>query len=357
MFDTQMRYLIASAKWYSDYGLSGQSIIGRSHYEIFPEIPDHWKAIHQSCLAGATERCEADPFDRANGARMWLRWEVRPWHHVDGSIGGIVMFTADITALKELQQQLLDRNAALQIETARAQEANRMKSEFLANMSHELRTPLNGVIGFSSFLASEKPGALNAKQKEYLGDIQNSGRHLLGLINDLLDLAKIEAGKMELSPEPFTLRVAVAEVAGVLSRSAQDKRLRFMTDLALADDAVTLDQQKFKQVLYNLLSNAIKFTPEEGQVSLRLRPLGDAQIELSVADTGIGIKAEDFSRLFVEFEQLESGSTRRYQGTGLGLALAKKIVELHGGTIRVESEFGHGTTFTVVLPRKIKTAS
>jgi PAS domain S-box-containing protein len=258
--------------------------------------------------------------------------------------------------LQLVQAQLVERNALLEVETRRAHEANRMKSEFLANMSHELRTPLNGIIGFSSFLAGEKPGKLNDIQKEYLGDVLVSGRHLLRLINDLLDLAKIEAGKLELAPEPFSLRQAAAEVAGVLHPLMAEKHLDFQLQIELDDDVATLDPQKIKQVLYNLLSNAIKFTPERGRVGLRICPRGSEEIELSVSDTGIGIRQEDFVRLFADFQQLDSGSSRQYQGTGLGLALTKRILELHKGTIRVQSEFGSGTTFTVILPRVFKTA-
>ena len=225
-------------------------------------------------------------------------------------------------------------------------------------MSHELRTPLNGIIGFAEFLADGKPGALNPKQKEYLEDILNSGRHLLQLINDVLDLAKVEAGKMELSLEAFSLRKAIEEVCAVARPIAQKKSIRVSVDVAPQLGDVTLDQQKFKQVLYNLLSNAVKFTDDGGRVDIIARPHEEDSFKLAVADTGIGIKAEDLGRLFTEFEQLESGASRRYEGTGLGLALTRRIVELQGGTIGVESELGKGSTFTVVLPvttGKVKT--
>jgi len=229
-------------------------------------------------------------------------------------------------------------------------QANRMKSEFLANMSHELRTPLNGIIGFSEFLVDEKPGQLNIKQKEYLNDILNSGRHLLQLINDVLDLSKVEAGKMELHPETFTLSKAVDEVCSVISPLAKKKHITIHKDIAPGIESVTLDQQKFKQVLYNLLSNAVKFTDDKGQVEIVASPYESNQLRLQVRDTGIGIKPEDFEKLFVEFQQLDSGSTRRYEGTGLGLVLTKKIVEFHQGSITVESVPGKGSTFTVILP-------
>jgi PAS domain S-box-containing protein len=229
-------------------------------------------------------------------------------------------------------------------------EANRLKSEFLANMSHELRTPLNGIIGFSEFMIDEKPGPLNAKQKEYLDDILNSGRHLLQLINDVLDLSKVEAGKMELFPEAFSPAKAIEEVCAVISPLAKQKGISIQRKTAAALASITLDRQKFVQVLYNLLSNAVKFTDPGGEVRVEAQLNRPDLLHLAVRDTGIGIRAEDFTKLFVEFQQLDSGATRRYGGTGLGLALTKRLVEFQHGSIDVTSEPGRGTTFTVTLP-------
>jgi signal transduction histidine kinase len=225
-----------------------------------------------------------------------------------------------------------------------------MKSEFLANMSHELRTPLNGIIGFSEFLVDEKPGKLIAIQKEYLNDILNSGRHLLQLINDVLDLSKVEAGRMELFPETFALRKAVEEVCSVLFPMANKKNITIRQMISSTMESVTLDQQKFKQVLFNLLSNAVKFTDDGGHVEISAAYDGPARLRLQVRDTGIGIASEDFGKLFAAFRQIDSGATRRYEGTGLGLALTKKIVEYQRGSITVESELGKGSIFTVIVP-------
>ena len=260
-----------------------------------------------------------------------------------------------VTALRDAQNAIIGYLLIGTDNTARKQAieleyASRMKSEFLANMSHELRTPLNGIIGFTEFLIDEKPGPLRPKQKEYLSDVLNSARHLLQLINDVLDIAKVEAGKMELHPETFPVRKAVEEVATVIKSIAQKKRIAVGIEVSDGLDAVTLDQHKFKQVLYNLLSNAVKFSDEGGQVDLHVRRLDPHRLEVQVRDTGIGIKAEDINRLFAEFEQLDSGIARRFEGTGLGLALTKKIVEFQGGHIGVESEQGKGSVFTVVLP-------
>jgi PAS domain S-box-containing protein len=245
------------------------------------------------------------------------------------------------------------RDATDRKRTERAlHDANRLKSEFLANMSHELRTPLNGIIGFSEFLIDEKPGKVNAKQKEYLEDILNSGRHLLRLINDVLDLSKVEAGRMEFVAEACSLRQIVADACSVVSPLAQSKKLALTQEIAANADTVVLDSQKLAQVLHNLLSNAVKFTPDHGQVRIKAERThaGEGELRIAVSDTGIGIKAEDLPKVFVEFQQLDSSAARRYQGTGLGLALTKKIVEFQGGSIEVRSEFGAGSTFTVALP-------
>ncbi len=233
------------------------------------------------------------------------------------------------------------------------QDANRMKSVFLASMSHELRTPLNGIIGFSELLHDEKVGALNAKQKEYLGDVLTSSRHLLQLINDVLDLSKVEAGHMELHPEDFDLSEVVTEVRTALAPTAGKKTIIVTQQVLHETVQLRLDRQKLKQVLYNLLSNAIKFTDDGGRVSITVDVIDTEWVDLTVADNGIGIRKEDMGRLFQEFQQLDSGASRRYEGTGLGLALTRRIVEFQGGSIAVDSTPGAGSRFTVRLPRAI----
>jgi signal transduction histidine kinase len=251
-----------------------------------------------------------------------------------------------VTQFVAIQRDITERK---RFELALA-EASRMKSEFLANMSHELRTPLNGIIGFAEFLSDGKPGAINAKQKEYLEDILNSGQHLLHLINDILDIVKIQAGKLELNPEIFRLGDVIQEVRAGVRPIAQNKHIQMRVEISQGLDAVRLDKQRVAQILYNLLSNALKFTDEAGKVGIVAQLEGTVHFRLSVKDSGIGIKPEDIKRLFKEFEQLEAGTDRRFGGTGLGLALTRKIVEMQGGTISVVSEVGKGSTFTVILP-------
>jgi signal transduction histidine kinase len=218
-------------------------------------------------------------------------------------------------------------------------------------MSHELRTPLNSIIGFSEILLEETFGDLNEKQKRYIGNVLRSGRHLLQLIDDILDLSKVEAGQMTLQFEEFSPAEVLSEVAMVVKPLAIKKDLKQEFSIEEGIKTIWADKGRFKQVMYNLLSNAVKFT-EDGGVSVRARLVQGVEnlLEVSVKDTGIGIKAEDMGKLFKEFEQIDGGTTKRYEGTGLGLALSKKLVELQGGKIWAESEYGRGSKFTFTLP-------
>jgi PAS domain S-box-containing protein len=278
---------------------------------------------------------------RKDGSEFPVQISLSPLETENGVL--VTSAIRDITGQKETERVLLEKNAELE-------RANQVKDSFLASMSHELRTPLNGIIGFAEFLADGKPGAVNAKQKEYLEDILNGGRHLLHLINDILDIVKIQAGKLELNPVTFRLADAIQEVRAGVTPLAQNKRIEIGVETAPGLDTVTLDEQRFKQILYNLLSNAVKFTGDAGSVQISAASEGDASFRLAVRDTVIGIKPEDTARIFNEFEQLDGGATRRYDGTGLGLALTRRIVEIHGGDIVVQSEVGKGSTFTVTLP-------
>jgi signal transduction histidine kinase len=227
--------------------------------------------------------------------------------------------------------------------------ASRHKSEFLANMSHELRTPLNAVIGFSEVLAEHLPGDLNEKQDEYVNDILTSGQHLLSLINDILDISKVEAGRMELESAPFDLVEALESGLSMVRERAVRGGVTLSLDERPAVTTLEADERKIKQVIYNLLSNAVKFTPPGGRVDVSARNV-DGEVWISVRDSGIGIAPEDHERIFQEFMQA-SGRAREQEGTGLGLALARKFIELHGGRIWLESEPGKGSTFTVALPQ------
>jgi signal transduction histidine kinase len=248
-------------------------------------------------------------------------------------------------------EEIRRRSVELELQNQRIQEANRLKSEFLANMSHELRTPLNAIIGFAELLydGHVAPGA--PEHREFLGDILASGRHLLQLINDVLDLAKVEAGKLSFHPEPVELSRLLGEVTAILRTTAAHKRIRLEAEADPCVDGVVLDPARFKQVAYNYLSNALKFTAAGGRVIARVRAEGEDWIRFEVEDNGIGIAPSDLGRLFSEFQQLEAGASKPHQGTGLGLALTRRLVEAQGGSVGVRSVVGEGTTFHAILPR------
>jgi signal transduction histidine kinase len=227
--------------------------------------------------------------------------------------------------------------------------ASKAKSEFLANMSHELRTPLNAVIGFSEALSERMFGELNDKQAEYVEDIHASGHHLLSLINDILDLAKIEAGRMELELGRFDIVGPLTAALTLVKERAARGGVALESEIDADVDSIVGDERKFKQILINLLTNAIKFTPESGTVRLSVGS-GDAKVVIAVSDTGVGIADDDQEAIFEEFRQVGSDYDRVAEGTGLGLPLARRFVEMHGGQIDVTSELGKGSTFTFWLP-------
>ena len=265
-----------------------------------------------------------------------------PTRRVRGSV-------IDITDRKQAEE-LKRLSAALLDEKRVAEARSRVKSELIANLSHELRTPLNAILGFGEILHDGRVGALNADQTACLADILGSGYHLLGLINGMLDLAKAEAGRMEMKPARTAIRPLVAEATELVRALAAQKAIAVEVSVEPAVDEVMIDRARLKQVMLNYLSNALKFTEDGGRVVIRVRREG-AMFRVDVEDTGIGIRPEDIPRLFVEFTQLETGLGRRHEGTGLGLALSKRIVELQGGSVGVESVLGKGSTFWARLPR------
>jgi len=252
--------------------------------------------------------------------------------------------------LDRLNHRLVTQQEALQQINAQLAAASQHKSQFLANMSHELRTPLNAIIGFSGILLNPALGKVSDEERrEFLSNIMTSGKHLLGLINEVLDLSKIEAGRVTVSQDRFSIPEVLESVRQTIEPLADKKQITITTTIDPALTVIIADETKFRQVLYNLLSNAIKFTPPAGQVQL-FANAGKDGAEFAVVDTGIGIKPEDRARIFQEFEQVEMSAERRFEGTGLGLTLAKKLVELQGGRIWLESEVGKGSTFSFALP-------
>ncbi len=251
-------------------------------------------------------------------------------------------------ANQEMEQRIVERTAELATAMERAQEADNLKSAFLATMSHELRTPLNSIIGFTGILLQELPGPLNDEQKKQMQMVQTSARHLLALINDVLDISKIEAGQLNLAISEFDLRPSIEKVVTIVKPLAEKKDITLEVNIAPEIGHITADQRRFEQILLNLMTNAIKFT-ESGSVRLDCHT-DDAEYVFAVSDTGIGIQPQHMSGLFRPFHQIDSGLSRRHEGTGLGLSICRKLAGMMGGSIGVVSEWERGSTFTVRLP-------
>ena len=353
MLDHDMKYLMCSDRWIRDYKLAEKKVVGRSHYELFPDIPQRWKDVHQRCLTGATERCEEDLFERDDGSKIWMRWEVTPWRDGSGEIRGLIMVSEDITTLKKSELALQAANQKMEAALSReetlskqARAASEAKSEFLANMSHEIRTPMNGVIGMADLLLDTP---LTPEQKQYLDAIQTSGEALLSIINDVLDFSKIEARRLELEDVDFDAHALITSVIDVLRPACVSKHLRLGIHLAPeVPRYLRGDPTRLRQALLNLGGNAVKFT-DAGEIQISVRR-EEGALRFEVADTGVGISEERAARLFKPFSQADSSTTRTHGGSGLGLAISRSLIELMGGRIGLESTLGKGSLFWFTLP-------
>ncbi|RRS04821.1 response regulator [Aquabacterium soli] len=412
VFDTELRAVAVSEAYLAATGASREHLLGRPLAEIFPQAPYHPGApagdvlldsVRQVLDTGEPDAMELLQRDlpQSDGTFEAHYWTPHnsPLRDPQGHIVGVVHRLDDVTDYvrmrqlrAELEQQAQDlrqretqsRRLAAELEVVNGEiatknklleEASRLKSEFLSSMSHELRTPLNAIIGFSEILKDGMAGELSQQQRIYLGHVFEGGNHLLSLINDILDLSKIEAGKMELSLETVDLQALLADSLLVVADKARGKRVRLLTELSPSvHDDVKADSRRVRQILHNLLSNAVKFTPSDGSVTVQLArvpreraanavpgfasgrrtplPPGDFHefVELSVRDTGIGMRPQDLDLLFMPFSQVTSPESRTQEGTGLGLAMVRRLAELHGGAVAVSSEVGQGSRFTVWLP-------
>jgi PAS domain S-box-containing protein len=344
------------------FGYTAEDMIGQSITRI---IPSDRLAEETHVLRQVRAGLRVDHFETVRqdkwGRPIDISLTVSPILGRDGRVIGASKIARDITKHKrllEMQREAQAREEAarrevLEIENRRVQEGSRLKGEFVANMSHELRTPLNSIMGFAEMMADQRLGPMPPKYAGFSSLILKSAGHLLQLINDILDLAKVESGKIDLTPQPVLLSAIVQDVASIAGGLARPRHIRIETCVDPAVDDVQLDPNRLRQVLYNYLSNAIKFSHEHGRIQVRIVPDGADYFCLEVEDWGIGIKADDVDRLFVEFQQLDASTAKQHKGTGLGLALTKRIVEAQGGTVGVRTEFGAGSTFYAKLPRKI----
>jgi len=346
-------------------GCTRDELIGAPFKNYFTDSVRAEAAINRVLGEGRVTNYELTARAR-DGALTVVSYNATTFHDRDRVLQGVFAAARDVTELKRFERRLLQKNVELE-------DASRMKSEFLANMSHELRTPLNAIIGFSEVLRDGLLGEMTEKQRGFIGDIFSSGKHLLDLINDILDLSKIEAGMMTLDLDLVDVASLFVSSLAIIREKAAARRIRLTLDAAADLGSTRADTRKVKQITYNLLSNALKFTGDSGQVTLRTRLVARANVgqlsgpwqsrtfplmnsvfaeflELSVIDSGIGISSAGLEQLFLPFSQIDSGLSRKFEGTGLGLAMVKLLAELHGGSVAVESAVGEGSCFTVWLP-------
>ena len=331
-------------------GYKANEIVGR-HFACFYPFEDvkDGKPERELQRANAEGRYEEEGWRlRKDGSRFFATVVITALRDGAGKLRGFSKITRDITERQKTQRQMEQQNRELELRNREVERATKLKSKFLASMSHELRTPLNAIVGFSDLLDEQTAGPLNDKQKRFVNHIKQGSAHLLQLINDILDLSKIEAGQLELRCEDFHIKDALPEVLSTIRPLAMAKNIQIEHKME-SDQHVYADRVRFKQILYNLLSNAVKFTPKAGRIDIDCRGDGNS-VCISVTDTGVGIRAEDQAVIFEEFRQVEGLAGTTQEGTGLGLAITKRLVEQQGGGISVESEFGKGSRFTFTLP-------
>ncbi len=342
ILDSQGRIIQSNGVLERWLGIKTEDVLGEYYYDIIHYTSDFTdeNPIKRIRISRAREFSEFEDKERG----MWFQVTVDPICDSSGEIRNAVHIVRNVTERKKADK--------MRIENQHLAYASRAKSEFLANMSHELRTPLNSIIGFSELMNINQ--TLNDKNKHYTDNILTSGKFLLKLINDILDLSKVEAGKIELVIEQISVPSVIDEVLILLKEKANAHNVILGKDIDPAIPLIYADQQRLKQILFNLLSNAVKFSKQDGgTVTITVKKKGD-MAKFSVSDTGIGIREGDMTKMFRAFEQLDSGITKKYGGTGLGLAISNKLVELHGGTLTVESRYGEGSTFTFTLPIRAK---
>lgn len=347
MFDRDMRYIVVSDRWLEDYGIQEENVIGRSHYEIFPDISEDWVEIYEICMTGITRKGE-DKIVTRNGREEWIEWEIHPWYETSGKVGGIIIYAELVTERKNTEMELIKARE-------RAEEASRAKSTFIANMSHEFRTPLNAILGYTQVM--QNTGELSDEQQTFVEEISNGGMQLLSMINNVIDLSKIETSKITYKEVSFPVDQLIKDAVDSHIGKFRKKGLGLTGNISKGvPKTLSTDFQKLERILQQLISNAWKFT-YRGEVSITIdyenvinESTGvNGKLFIIVSDSGIGIQEDKQGQIFKPFSKINS-ETR--EGTGLGLTLVDRLTRFLGGKVEVKSEAGEGSDFIVVLPVK-----
>jgi PAS domain S-box-containing protein len=360
MFDRHMRYLVVSRRWLDGYGLGDRDIIGQSHYDVFPDIPDTWKQAHRRCLAGEVLSCEEDSFVRGDGQREWLRWELHPWRDAEGDIGGMILFSEVITGWKRTEQALLknreeledrvtERTRDLQAAKDEALRANALKSRFVAGASHDLRQPLQASIAYLSALERQLE---HDDHRRTCAQARQPLEAMSGILDVLLDISRLESGSIKPDPRDFRIDDLLdrAVTGHRLEADRKGLRLSVLPSGLLAHS----DPQLLERMVDNLVSNAVRYT-EAGAVELGAVPSGGA-LQIFVRDTGMGIPPDALDQIFEEYIQLDNPARDRRKGLGLGLSMTKYLADILGHRIEVRSVVGRGSTFTIETPLGVMAA-
>lgn len=351
MFDTEMRYMQCSDRWLSDYGLSGLDLKGQCHYDVFPEITEEWKQIHRRGLQGEVIRSEADRFERVDGRVQWIRWEVRPWRRAAGEVGGILIFSEDITERMKFEQQILRLNEELEervrVRTSQLENSNRELESFAYSVSHDLRAPLRGIDGWTQAFLEDYGAMLDAQARRYLDRVRNEAQHMGHLIEDLLHLSRVS--RLPVSLVEVDVSALAGEVCARVKENFPGQKIQFKIEPGLI---IRADPRLLEIALTNLIDNAVKFSGKkpESTVEIGVDHRGgtvDGQPTLFVRDNGAGFDMTYAGQLFGAFQRLHAASD--FPGTGIGLATVQRIMMKHGGSIRAESKPGNGATFYFTL--------